>query len=201
MFRIPGKTDETLNVPKKVVFLQHGLMVTYETWFCHVEDMPIPFQLSLAGYDVWLGNSRGNPYSQRHVSDKISDKDYWDFNFYHMGMYDLPAALDFITKTTGQEKLSYIGCSQGTQQLFTALSFKEDYFASKLNLFIAFAPVTKLDNAKDPFFTKYENNYKVFIRPLQAMGVHYFSALQILKLLRKEEKNLATVEDLELNHQ
>ena len=35
VFRIPGKTDETLDVPKKVVFLQHGLMVTYETWFCY----------------------------------------------------------------------------------------------------------------------------------------------------------------------
>ena len=75
--------------------------------------------------------------------------------------------------------------------MFTALSFKEDYFASKLNIFIALAPVSKLDNAKDNFFIKYENNYKVFIRPLQSVGIHYFSAIQILKLLKKEDKDLA----------
>lgn len=31
-----------------------------------------------------------------------------------MAKYDLPATIDFILKKTGQEKLHYVGHSQGT---------------------------------------------------------------------------------------
>lgn len=39
----------------------------------------------------------------------------------HMAQYDTPAAFEFITKKTGQ-KIHYIGHSQGTNQMFGALS-------------------------------------------------------------------------------
>lgn len=39
---------------------------------------------------------------------------YPDCSFDEMAKFDLPAAINFIVEKTGQEKLYYIGYSQGT---------------------------------------------------------------------------------------
>ena len=31
------------------------------------------------GYDVWLGNVRGNAYSRKHANMTLNDKKYWMF--------------------------------------------------------------------------------------------------------------------------
>lgn len=33
-----------------------------------------------AGYDVWLGNARGNTYSKRHKSLSPNDPRFWEFS-------------------------------------------------------------------------------------------------------------------------
>jgi len=39
------------------------------------------------GYDVWLGNVRGNKYSRLHVEmDADSEKKFWDFSFPEIGL-------------------------------------------------------------------------------------------------------------------
>ena len=72
-----------------------------------------------------------------------SDKKYWDHSFHELGTLDLPAMIDYITDKTAIAKLTYIGHSQGTTQLFAAMTIMPDYFASKLNGFIALAPVVR----------------------------------------------------------
>jgi pimeloyl-ACP methyl ester carboxylesterase len=64
-------------------------------------------------------------------------------------MYDVPAQINFVLKKTGKEKLSYIGHSQGTTQMFVALTTKDlkDEIASKLNLFVAYAPITRMSHS------------------------------------------------------
>ena len=32
------------------------------------------------GYDVWLGNLRGNTYSRKHAYLDPKEKTYWDFS-------------------------------------------------------------------------------------------------------------------------
>ena len=67
------------------------------------------------GFDVWLNNSRGSRYSRFHkYLDPDSDPEYWDFSFYELGKYDLPAVIDYITTFTDVPNLTYIGHSQGT---------------------------------------------------------------------------------------
>lgn len=63
-----------------------------------------------------------------------------------MGQYDLPAVIDHIVYITGNEKISYVGHSQGTTELFYGLAEFQDYFAAKLNLAVMLGPVTKIPN-------------------------------------------------------
>lgn len=102
------------------------------------------FALAREGYDVWLGNSRGNKYSEKHLNPNISREKYWDFTFEEMGIYDLPASFEYVLNYTKQEKLAYIGFSSGTTQMFYALAVNETYFKDKVSVFIALGPVTSL---------------------------------------------------------
>lgn len=104
------------------------------------------------GYDVWLGNNRGNKHSRTHIKlNAEKDKAFWEFSLHEMGLYDLPAMIDYILLKSHVSKLSYIGHSQGSTQLFAGLSEINDYYADKLNGFIALGPVTAMNNVKSSF--------------------------------------------------
>lgn len=57
--------------------------------------------LANKGYDIWLGNSRGNKHSKASLKDGNKKKDFWAFSFMHMAKYDLPAAFEYINSKTG----------------------------------------------------------------------------------------------------
>ena len=81
------------------VFFQHGFMDSADCWVMNYAEVAPAFVAARKGYDVWLGNSRGNRYSEKHVSlDPFWDrKKFWDFDWTEMGLYDLPASFDYIT--------------------------------------------------------------------------------------------------------
>lgn len=63
-----------------------------------------------------------------------------------MGRFDVPAFVDLIQETTGRDKITYIGHSEGTTQFFLGASLMPDYYAEKFNLFMALAPVASTAN-------------------------------------------------------
>lgn len=142
----PGEEGTRVNsgrdggVKKKVVYMHHGLMMNSEVWVCMTErERCLPFELVERGYDVWLGNNRGNKYSKKSIHTPPTSSSFWNFSMDQFAFHDIPDSIAYILETTHQPSLSYIGFSQGTAQAFATLSIHPT-LNDKVNVFIALAP-------------------------------------------------------------
>lgn len=109
MHRIPCGRNCDYDVVKQPVFLQHGLLSSSADWVLSGPEKGLAFILADLGYDVWLGNARGNTYSRHHTNMSNDDAKYWDFSWHEMAYYDIPAEIDFIYhyKSEFQSIMSY----------------------------------------------------------------------------------------------
>ena len=155
LFRIQAKGTR-ITSGKPVVFLQHGLLDSADDWVINTEEHSLGLVLADAGYDVWLGNSRGNKYSRQNNHISPLRREFWHYSFQDMGRYDVKANIGYVLAFTGQEKLTYVGHSQGTSQMFAALgdATTAPYINSKVKKFIALAPVVYCSNFSNQFFTR-----------------------------------------------
>jgi len=127
---------------KGPVLIWHGLSTSSTIWVCNPEDSNANMALWLAeqGYDVWLGNTRGTRYS-RHRQHEKANSEYWDYCIDDLPK-DVEACVDHILADTHRDTLCYIGFSQGTAQMFAALSTIPS-LNSKISSFVALAPAIK----------------------------------------------------------
>lgn len=101
------------------------------------------------GYDVWMGNFRGNTYSKRHLNLSVDDGKFWDFTWHEMGLNDLPAMIDYVLEQTEQQKLYYIGHSQGTTTFYVMASSKPEY-NDKIRAAFSLAPIAFMNHMTSP---------------------------------------------------
>ncbi|NXP07040.1 LICH hydrolase, partial [Thinocorus orbignyianus] len=149
VFRIPAGRNSRNTGQKPVVFLQHAFLGDATHWISNLPNNSLGFLLADAGYDVWMGNSRGNTWSLRHKILNPSQKEFWKFSFDEMGKYDIPAELYFIMNKTGRKHVYYIGHSEGSAAGFIAFSTHPE-LAQRVKMFSALGPVTTCSYATSP---------------------------------------------------
>ncbi|XP_072484188.1 lipase member K-like [Notamacropus eugenii] len=132
VYRIPyGKRHSERTAQRPIFYLQHGMFVSASSWVANPPSTSLAFILADSGYDVWMGNSRGNIWSQKHVHYSPESPEFWAFS---------------------QEQLYYVGHAQGTTIAFAAFSTNPK-LAERIKIFFALAPMVSVQHSRGPLKT------------------------------------------------
>ncbi|XP_034934286.1 lipase 1-like [Chelonus insularis] len=140
--RIPGSEGG------QPILIQHGLLGNSALWIVSGKAHSLAYILADQGYDVWLGNIRGNTQGMNHINLTTSDSEFWDFSYHEMAVYDLPAMINYIHALTNRYPF-YIGHSQGGAMFYILASEVPDV-ANTVKLSIGLAPVAYKSDMWDP---------------------------------------------------
>lgn len=123
--------------------MMHGLLDCSVSWFLHVDkNKSLPYILAGQGWDVWVGNNRGNRLSR---DEDDSCPKYWEYTFDHLVDHDQPAVIEGVLAITGKPKVVYIGHSQGSTQFMLGLGV-HPHLREKIACFIGLGSVVSLQN-------------------------------------------------------
>ncbi|PNF43069.1 hypothetical protein B7P43_G02712 [Cryptotermes secundus] len=157
---------------KPAVFLQHGVLASSLDWVLTGPHKALGYKLSDAGYDVWMGNLRGTIYSARHKNFNNTQPEFWNYSWHEIGMYDLPAMVDYVLRVTGDPDLHFVGHSMGATTAVVMLSERPEY-NSKLKITLLLAPVVKLEH-NTSIFRHSASLWKALQRVTSYSGLHGF---------------------------
>ncbi|XP_044003507.1 lipase 3-like [Aphidius gifuensis] len=174
MHRITGPKNNSNPEGKKVVFLMHGILSSSIDWIIAGPNKALAYLIADEGYDVWLGNARGNHFSRQHTQLSVLDKKYWSFSWHEIGTRDLPAMIDYVIDNTRQKKIFYAGHSQGTTTFFVMASEKPEY-NDKIIAMFALAPVAYVHHMTSPFFQILARLESLITAPMNLIGQHEFA--------------------------
>ncbi|XP_013141648.1 PREDICTED: lipase 3-like [Papilio polytes] len=158
LHRIPKGRNSTRN--DLVVLLMHGILDSSDSWILQGPNKSLGYILAETGFDVWMGNARGNKHSQLHRKLKSSEPEFWAFTWDEIGQFDIPSMIDYILETTRMKTLYYIGHSQGTTSFYVMLSLKPDY-NNKVKMMFSLAPVAWMSHVKSPIVKMFSPANKI----------------------------------------
>lgn len=115
----------------------------------------------------------GNTNSRKHERLSPNRSEFWQFSWHEMGIYDLPASIDYILEVTGKANLHYVGHSQGTTAFFVMASLRLD-MNSKIRSMHALAPSAFGSNQYSPLFQFIGSYVNTFGFLLRMFGVNEF---------------------------
>lgn len=188
LFRIPSSGP--------AVFLMHGLLGSADDYVIAGPRSGLAYLLAEQGYDVWMGNARGCKHSRRHVSLDPSNAQFWDFSWHEIGIYDLPAMINFVLKKRNIKSLKYIGHSQGTTAFFVMASEKPEYNA-KVSVMVALSPVAFMSKVQSPIVRLLAPGTSIWHGVSKSLGLYEFlpdsNVMSALKLLTCEAGPIVTI--------
>ncbi|XP_066475151.1 putative lysosomal acid lipase/cholesteryl ester hydrolase [Tiliqua scincoides] len=135
---------------RPAVLLVPGILAEGRCLIANLPSNSIAFVLADAGYDVWILNCRGTTWSRRNQYLSINQEKFWNFSFHEMGIYDVPATINFILQKTEKDALYYVGHSQGASIGLIAFSVMPQ-LGHKVKVFINLAPGYTLVDMKGLF--------------------------------------------------
>jgi len=127
----------------------HGLLGSAGDFVAGGRGRSLALELHARCFDVWLGNARGTTHSRGHRTLPTSDARFWQFSWHEIGIYDLPAIVDYVLARTNRRQVHYVGHSQGTTVLLVLLSQRPEYNARFANAALM-APVAFLQHLSSP---------------------------------------------------
>jgi len=160
-----GKSNAGDDFWRPIVFLQHDFLGSSADWVIQHHSKSLGFILADSGYDVWMGNFRGNTYSRKHSNPNLSPthKDYWDFTIDEMAHYDLPAMMTAVMEETTEGDLMFVGHGVGTTAFMAMSHYRPDLY-QKVRLANLMSPMAYISNMKSPmrWLTTTEGILEVF---------------------------------------
>lgn len=145
LHRIPNSKGRN----KPVVLLMHGILESSVSWLLMGPNLALGYVLADEGYDVWMGNCRGNKYAHTHVKLNDTMTEYWEYTWEEIALNDLPAMIDYILPLTRHRSLYYVGHSQGTTIGYVLCSMKPEY-NKKIRTMFSLAPIAWMGHVKSP---------------------------------------------------
>ncbi|XP_038886840.1 triacylglycerol lipase 1 isoform X2 [Benincasa hispida] len=129
------------------ILLLHGLFMGGDGWFLNSAKQSLGFILADNGFDVWIGNVRGTRWSHGHTSLSEDDKEFWNWSWEELALYDLAAMINYINSLTDR-KIYVVGHSQGTIMSFAALTQPD--IAKKVEAAALLSPISYLEHITAP---------------------------------------------------
>ncbi|KAL2939180.1 Triacylglycerol lipase 1 [Bienertia sinuspersici] len=149
------------------VLLVHGLFMAGDAWFLNSKQESLGFILADRGFDVWVANVRGTRWSPGHVSLSHKSKEYWDWSWEELALYDLSAMIEYIYQETSS-KVFVVGHSQGT--IMSLAAFTQPDIVKKVEAAALLSPISYLGHVDAPFVLRMVNMY--LDKMILAMGFH-----------------------------
>ena len=156
LFRITDdETGAPLEDTKGPVLLLHGMFSSPEDWLkrSDIDAQSTAIQLALAGYDVWIGCTRGRPDTLGHTTlnpaeSAEDNKAYWDFSFEQVGNEDVDSMIDMIIAERHDStcsKVTLVTHSSAANSALALATNPEKNIAERVDRIVTLAPCLQLN--------------------------------------------------------
>ncbi|CAK9187096.1 unnamed protein product [Ilex paraguariensis] len=130
------------------VLLLHGLFMAGDAWFMDSMNQSLGFMLADHDFDVWVGNVRGTRWSHGHIFLSEKDKEFWDWSWQELALYDLAAMIHYVNSVTNS-KVFTVGHSQGT--IMSLAAFTQPEIVKMVEAASLLCPISYLDHITAQF--------------------------------------------------
>ncbi|KAB1208451.1 Triacylglycerol lipase 1 [Morella rubra] len=165
--RVSSRTGEIKEERGPPVLLQHGLFMAGDAWFLDSAEQSLGFILADYGFDVWVGNVRGTRWSHGHISLSEKDKEFWDWSWQELALYDLTDMISYVNLITNA-KVFVVGHSQGT--IMSLVAFTQPDIEDMVEAAALLCPISYLEYITSPFVLRMVNMH--LDQMILAMGIH-----------------------------
>lgn len=115
-----------------------------------------------------------------HKTLDTRSKEFWNFSFHEIGLYDVPAMFDFMLQETKSSQAYYVGHSQGATSLMVLLSLRPEYNDKIIQAHLM-APAVFMNNMPHPIVRFFASELNAFIDRYQNYDI--LSSTQIMKFI------------------